>query len=1124
MATTYDALVSGENVAIDTCITIEGFSYVLTTGSATSAVAAYAASDWTAALSGVSCFWKLSGDLHPWEPFRAGGGNFSFAVQDADGLDVFGIATHKKTATGTSILASDVSPAATTATVLRSDDFASAGHVYVGAEAIKYDTNDTGTETFDDLTRGFWSPFTTSSGARFARSHRVNSTIPGINLAPDVTDIPTEWVGKWVAVRLHRRLGSTADTVAESHLAYVGQIASVRDSEDGQTVVECKHVLDILAETPVFREPWKASLREGVWLRQGVQFTLDTQRVVIGVGTNTGGSADPLLVVPSSAAGAYEIDEGFYTAGQVQFFLNRWMAAAYAASDTVLATTFTARINTTEGIRSRVEWSDGSAGSAVRSGELKTNASWVAQFFGWDLLTQQFGGLATSGFNYSANEPTRIATIVTDSASEVEYNGAQGSWFDQDAYLPTVLAAGGFTKGIVKVGGSYYLAGTPTAGVIELRRSDALNKLAGVTPAPFGASGSGVLEIQQVLVLEGSFFGQFLAFLFSTGAAGFNSPNWDVWPEHVGLGIPYSIFSSSFEAELAAAPSAGTQRTTVIEKATTFADLFEWAFTLRHLQPVWGNGRVSLTGWATPTSGATLTITEAMKHVPVGQRDNSIPVAEQSDRYLRNVIKIDYDRLPFQDTYQSSHTIDHKKSQNASGARPITIKARDAVSGGGLLGENLSALLPSFIAGLSFLTRPIHIVRVPVSFSQFITHSPGQTVLFTDTFLRDPSTGTRGVTGKPALIIGAWYDWGGGETNGKPRAPQGELTLMLFPGRSLAPYTATAHVQSVAAGGGGTSVVTCHAHRYSESSDPVDVSRFAANYIVRIRERDPSNPAAPQEWQPVTVVSVNAGANTMTVGDTLAGFDPTKNYVVEFSEYTNLDPLLAQDDSCFQADDADALVQDLREAYAYAYFGVGQVSTFTAADPATDLPERHVESSFGDGAPLSTGDAFAIARNLNNAVNYGTAPQPPVTYSESGTFGSPAGSQTWRAVRVELIDVGKGIPTSTDVTRTRKLYAAPIFHSSDGADATVRLTLLRDLPSTSEAGTWDLDRPLPYQEASFTDTSTSDVFPTAQSLDFSHLRLGDEELGGIGFLLIEVSEKAVFVGLSHCYLGPLEDA
>jgi hypothetical protein len=1139
VATTYDALVSDDNAWIETTIAIEGYQYILTTGSASAAVTAYSGTDWSSALSGLSVFWKLETSLNPWEPLRGGGQTLSFSVMDATGSDTFGIDTHKKTAGVSSPLASSKDPDDTTIVVLRSDDFAAANStIYCGVEAIGYTTNTTGTETFSTLTRGKWSPFTASDGDRFARSHRVNSTIPGVNLAPDVTDIPTEWVGKWVAVRLHRVVGGVYDTVAESHLAFAGRIAAIRDGEDGQTHVELEHVLDVIASTPVFREPWRARVREGVWLRQGVQFTAQTQRTIVGVGSTTAGSATPFTVgAPGSGSSASGVEEGFYSASQLQFFLNRWLADAYAGSDIVLAATITTRANTTDGIRCAVEWADNAAGTGARIGKLVTNANWVAQFLGWEPSGMDFGTFQTlgasfstaSGTSYSTREPTRVATIVTDSASEVEYTNAQGSWFDQSLFVPTSLAAGSFTKGVVKVGGGYYLASTPSAGAIEIRRSDVLNKLAGIEPQAFGASGTGILEIQQVLVLEGSFYGQFLAFLLSTGATGFNSPNFDVFPEHVGVGIPYSLLGADFETELATAPGAGLQRTVIIEKPTIFADLFEWPMTLRHLQPIWGNGRISLTGWATPTSGATLTVTEAMKHVPVGQQDKAIAVSEQSDRFLRNLIKIDFDRLPFQDTYQSSHTIDHKRSQNANGQRSITIKARDAVSGGGLLGENIDSLLPGFIAGLPFLTRPVHLVRVPISFTQFLTHRPGQSVLFTDLFVRDPSTGTRSITGKPALIIGSWYDWGGGENGRSARAPQGELTLMLFPGRTLAPYAPCADIdESVSSGGfsagynSGVPSIRLKAHAYSESADSNDATHFEANDVILIVEKDPSDPAAPTTW---TRTVVSRSSNDLTLSSTLSApaWDAAKTYRIYSAAYASAQA--TQQTDCYQADDADAKVADAREAYALAYYGAGQVSSFTAGDPSTDLPERHVAAAYGDGKALDAGNAFVIARNLNNLTQYATSPQTPFTYSEEGTFGSPAGSQDWRAVRIEPICIGKGVPTPTeDGQRTRFWYVAPIFRSSDGASASVRVTLLRDLPSVSEAGTWDLTRPLPYREATFTDTSTSNVFPSATALDISHLRLGDETFGGVGWLLTEVSEKGIFVGHSESYLGPVEAA
>jgi hypothetical protein len=43
-------------------------------------------------------------------------------------------------------------------------------------------------------------------------------------------------------------------------------------------------------------------------------------------------------------------------------------------------------------------------------------------------------------------------------------------------------------------------------------------------------------------------------------------------------------------------------------------------------------------------------------------------------------------------------------------------------------------------------------------------------------------------------------------------------------------------------------------------------------------------------------------------------------------------------------------------------------------------------------------------------------------------------------------------------------------------------------------------------------------------MNTSHLRLGDELMGGIGYLMIEINGPAVFRGLGEFYLGPLEAA
>ena len=147
MGTTLTDLTSGESIAWDVVIAIEGYGNLLTTGSTAAAITAWAGTDWSAALGGLAVtHWNLRSKLDPWEPFT-NESSLTFSVMDVDSAyaDTFGIDTHRKEGGTTSPLATSLDPNDASLVVLRSDDFAASGTLYVGAEAIAYSTNTTAT-------------------------------------------------------------------------------------------------------------------------------------------------------------------------------------------------------------------------------------------------------------------------------------------------------------------------------------------------------------------------------------------------------------------------------------------------------------------------------------------------------------------------------------------------------------------------------------------------------------------------------------------------------------------------------------------------------------------------------------------------------------------------------------------------------------------------------------------------------------------------------------------------------------------------------------------------------------------------------------------------------------------
>ena len=1125
MGTTLDALTSqtGPGIRRVWVLQIEGYPYLLTSHSSSSAVVtAWSGTDHTQCLTGLAVRQDMRSELDPWDPFKDGG-SFSFSVLPATSADTFGVDVFRKEGGNASPLATALDCNDTSVVVRRSDDFAAGpSTIYIGSEAIAYDTNTTATETFSSITRGKYSPFTTSSGARFSRPHRLTATLPGV--PPEATpstmvrSIPTEWNGKWVAAYLHRVVAGVLDTKAQAHLAFAGKIAEISDAADGTTVVQCDSVLKVISEGQLFREPFKARVQEGIYLPDtpapNVQISATSKRTT-AAGTTSTGTANVLL-----------LGGGFYTPARLQSEITDWLAAEYLAGRLIFRASFDLYTVTNDGTRSSVLVGDTTAGNAERHFEISTDYGPLASFFGWagGGLGGSTNGTAATTFYYSADCPLRVVSLPetsTGTTTSVLYENASGSFVDQSLYIPNALAAADFTKGILRIGEGYYLCDTPDGDSVQIQRYEALDRLAGFTSAPksyLTYDEAGDMEIQQVLVLQSTFAVLVLSMLLSTGTSGFNSGTYDVLAEHVGLAIPYSLLTDSFVNEVALSPEGGKLMTVVLDKPTRFSDVYNVDFILRHLLMIWRQGRVALAGFATPTSDAALSIGADDKASPMDTADNLRVVAKLSDRWVKNSISIKHSRTLFSGEYTGAPVVlaDHS-SQAAYGSRGITLEGRNFISGQGILTQDLMAILPSFAAGLPFITRPSMVCTIPVAYPLFETHSAGEAALLTDDFARDPTTGQRGLSGEPCLIIGSQYDHGAAEHGDTPRMrpPSGQLEVMLFPGRSLAIYSPAGQIDDTANAGGFSAgynsavpSIRLYANKYSDASDTItDPARFPAGSKIEITEIDPLDPASPTQW---TREVLSRSGNDLTLTSTLSApaWDATKLYLVRAQTYASA--AAAQQAKCFQADDADYLISDLREAYGYAFFGAGQVDAYQAWT-ITEVAERHANTAYGDGRPLDTAYAHGSARNLNALISYKTAPQCPKPYSEARTYASGA----WDLVHIEPVFIGRGIYG----TQSRSLCLSPIINSTDGTPANVRVTLGRSRPiGTTKA---DVTRVSPYRTNTFTTTSTTDVIPTAVAFSTSHLKLGDQAFGGIGWLYVEANSKARFKGWGEHRVGPL---
>src|SRR5690606_38485149 len=125
-------------------------------------------------------------------------------------------------------------------------------------------------------------------------------------------------------------------------------------------------------------------------------------------------------------------------------------------------------------------------------------------------------------------------------------------------------------------------------------------------------------------------------------------------------------------------------------------------------------------------------------------------------------------------------------------------------------------------------------------------YAPGDIVTVSDDFARDPTTGVRSLTARPAIIIRHAYNPGGARPNSKePEPPVGEVELMFVATNRVYAYSPSALVSSYTSG---TKTITVAEHEYSESSEDPDVMHFSAGDAIRIIEVDPDDPTNPLTW------------------------------------------------------------------------------------------------------------------------------------------------------------------------------------------------------------------------------------------------------------------------------------
>jgi hypothetical protein len=1145
MGTTLDALSAG-SLTYKYVVAIEGYSWLLTSAAPTAAVTAWSGTDWTQALGGLFVEMDCQGSAHPWEPFQPGG-TCTLRIVNADGTDQFGIDTHRKLAGAETFLAATADRNDTTITVKDTTSFAASGEAFIGTECFAY-SGKTST-TFTGCTRGKYSPFTTSSGGRWAEHHRQGVVANRVSLDPIVSVQPRVWIGKWVAVYIHRDVGGVLDVKAQAQLVYAGKIVEIRDDPNGYVVVQLKHVMDTLSEAMLGRDQWQAKVFEGVYVKAGQRFSLTDWTSYPA----TSKTANDLVCVSGTPASVNEFKEGYYTLGDMCNALDSWLYSERDAGRIYGGYDFASPVSSNVGLRSKIYFQIPNAGTTSVYWRLQMPAT-IAFFFGFaETDKSQFSPVQSVTINSGvkvSNKPHLFQSVTAPLRAILTHRDAStnlldfrmgvveeiGTFVDQFALLPEGYAPFGdlgLEWGVFSFNDGNYMVAAKVGGELRyILPAWGFTLPGSSSSAPWSGSSlaamtvpidqAGDIVVKQVVALQTQ-VGELLKFLFyGSGTSGFNHASFDSLGYGLGLNIPGSLLGSTFEASVDGMAGASAKIILVVDKPTRLSDLIASDLVLRWAFPRWKQGTISFTSWSIPATATGPLLTENTKARPANTKSDDRSATTLNEEWRRDIVTLRYNRDAISnENYLSSLTFEDAAQVDDSGGegRPITLKARNTYGQFSNTGQGIEELAPHFLASFTLFSRPLRRQTLSIAPSLYEQIAPGDVVTVSDSFARDPATGLRGIFVRPGLVIRSRYNRGGAQP-GNPQGlpPQGEVDVMYSPdGARFAAFSYAATVDDTVSGGGfsagynaGTLTLRCKAHDNSEASEAVDASRFVNGDKIVIIERDPSNPASPLSWS--RTVNGTPVGNDIVINSALSApaFDATKKYRIIYDHF--IVQQASQQVLAAQADDADALIENAAPPYQYLH--VADDSAFTAYDPTMPV-ELIPDAAWGDGKPLDVGHEFALWQSAHVLEDYRTARHAPILFETA--FG-PSG---WSSPFTYKLVAFWPVHLSNEIFEKRLIAVAPMFRSTTGASASVRVSLCPQPPissrvDTNNASMFDVERPSTYSEATFTTTSTTLAIPTEQFLQESvKLSFNTTTSLGLAWVWIEITEFCEIRGLAR---------
>lgn len=1151
---------------------IEGCDITLSDGPEAAVQAALSGTDWASSsvVSGLFVELRNEQSIDPSTAF-ATGGRLVLRVLDTDGNDTFGTLVHKRLSGAETELTQTADRDDETLNVKSTTGFTSSGTVYLGAEAIKY-TGTTAT-TFTGCTRGYQCPFfcdSTGTGTRFANHHRWGVDTRYIQAQPVVTQVPRVWIGRRVALYLHTWDGSAMNTLSAAQLVYAGRIVGIADDPGTfTTVLDVEHMAKEWEEGVIGKDIFQAEIPQGMWIAAGRRFEFADGKS----GTNL--DADDLVVVSSGASTSFELNEGFYSLGELCEKINEWLAAAFDAGQIHGSYSWASPVSyRNDGLRTVCQWVVEDASTVPVHFTIRAPLEVLAFLGIKDIEPAQSGemGGKYSGVKYSNESnatagdavpyssvifrPAGPGRIGQEYGEELIYDleNIRGTFTDQRSLLPDSVrqnipsdqVAGLFILDEKAIMAGVYDSANQRFKNCWLapyrRQSDDANDEALTYIGRRADEPQSPVSVRQIFILVGTVDTIIKSLAYSTGASGFNG-TYDTLGAGLGLGIPGSLLGPEFDRSVSNLPGADAPMAVVIEEPIRFSELMSADLLIRRAFIRWRDQGFEIGTWSTPSLAKSVaTLTEGNKAEPSGHVVDHRTASLETDMYQRTSVKIDYERdfaSGRDGKYLKSVQIEDQgatdQTDGATGSRVMTLKMRNTYSDFASTGSAVEALIPGYMATMPMFSRPAHQVSRSIDLRYFEGIAVGDIVTYTDSYARDPLTGRRSTSSRPAIVTRIWCDYGGPEPQGgEPRKMAGGIELAFLDLHRGSGYSPSADVDDTATLGGfsagynnTTKQLRCKPHAFSQVisfptkrgysvtiAEARDASHFEAGDEIVIVERDPADPTSPDTWTR-TVDSVSGDDITLTTTLSFPAWSSSKRYRIISAPYT--DAQATQQDDIYQADDDDLMILDTDPPFHFAASSERHDYEEIGVLPR---PELLSTSLYGDGKPQDVGTDKMLANNLDLFIDAKSCAQSPMLVAGSEIASLSLGGSDF--------DDGSGMlfmfPIFTGLEQpsspiSRVLTVAPWFRSSDGQAAYVRISITSELPTVPPASDENTAVAGYYGNPRFTGSSstiwstTSTTWTKGDDYDLPMIQKNDI---GCCWIIIEGSGAVECRGLAKC--------